>query len=244
MTDGCSSPWHDLAPHTRLLCVLAGVFAIALTPNGRWLTWGVYALGILLLICLARIPSIALIRRVSIEFAFASAAVLGTLFRSDGATLWRWGILRVTTGGLTVLGSVSLKMLLSLLLLNTLIATTSIPSLLNALVALRVPPLLIAILASMYRYLNVLMTEFNAMRRAATSRNLMLSDRATRRILGNIIGVLFIRTLDRGERIYQAMLARGYRGIPPVEKLPKLQGQDFWAIGLTVIWIVLGQAMG
>jgi cobalt/nickel transport system permease protein len=237
------TPWHVLAPQTRLLCTVMGVFAIAWTPHGRWETWGVYALGILLLIAIARVTLSTLMKRVSLEFAFASTVLLGTLFRSGGEILWRWGLLRITTDGLTVLGSVSLKMLLSLVLLNLLTLTTSIPALLNALVILRTPPLLVAILASMYRYLSVLIGEFNAMHRAAMSRNLLLNPRATRRIVGNTIGVLFIRTFDRGERIYQAMLARGYRGIVPLEKTPKLARNDIWAIAATLIWVVLGQAI-
>lgn len=194
-------------------------------------------------VAIARVTVSTLIKRVSIEFAFASTILLGTLFRDGGETLWHWGVLRVTTEGLTVLGSVSLKMLLSLLLLNLLTLTTSIPALLNALVILKTPPLLVAILASMYRYLGVLVGEFSAMHRAAVSRNLLLDPRATRRIVGNTIGVLFIRTFDRGERIYQAMLARGYRGLVPVEKPPRLGRSDIWAIVLTLIWAILGQAI-
>lgn len=61
--------------------------------------------------------------------------------------------------------------------------------------------------------------------------------------MGNTIGVLFIRTFDRGEQIYQAMLARGYRGIVPLENSPKLAKSDIWAIAFTLIWVVLGQAI-
>jgi cobalt/nickel transport system permease protein len=102
---------------------------------------------------------------------------------------------------------------------------------------------LVAILASMYRYINVLIGEFNAMRRAAESRNLMGSNRWQRLVVGNMMGALFIRTYERGERVYQAMLARGYQGIPPVEKVPKGGRRDVVALTLTVIVALLGQAV-
>jgi cobalt/nickel transport system permease protein len=95
----------------------------------------------------------------------------------------------------------------------------------------------------MYRYINVLIGEFNAMRRAAVSRNLMGSKRWQRLVLGNMIGSLFIRTYERGERVYQAMLARGYQGVPPVEKLPKGERRDIVALSLTVIVALVGQAV-
>jgi cobalt/nickel transport system permease protein len=95
----------------------------------------------------------------------------------------------------------------------------------------------------MYRYINVLIGEFNAMRRAAASRNLMGSNRWQRLVVGNMMGSLFIRTYDRGERVYQAMLARGYQGVPPVDKVPKGGRRDIIALTLTAILALIGQAV-
>ena len=238
-----ATPWHTLAPHTRLLCALLIVFAIVLTANGHWWTWAIYGLALLGLVLLSRVTLLVLLKRVAVESVFISVVLLGTLFREGGRVLWAWGPLKITTVGLTILGSVTSKALLSLLVLNVLTLTTSIPALLNALLILRTPPLLVAILASMYRYINVLIGEFNAMQRAAASRNLMGSNRWQRLVVGNMMGALFIRTYERGERVYQAMLARGYQGIPPVEKVPKGGRRDVVALTLTVIVALLGQAV-
>jgi cobalt/nickel transport system permease protein len=235
------TPWHSLTPQTRLLCTILGVFAIALTPNGRWWTWAIYGVGVLSLIRLSRLSLPILLKRVGIEFVLVGVVLLGTLFREGGTVLWSWGIFQINTAGLNVLGSVTLKVLLSLLMLNLLILTTSIPDLLQALLSLRIPPLLVAIMASMYRYLAVLVVEFQTMRRAAVSRNLMLNSPSYRLVLGNMIGALFIRTYERGERVYQAMLARGYRGVLPTETIPSLRKRDFLALTLTGILLLLGQ---
>ena len=236
-----TTPWHALAPRTRLLCAVLSVFAIALTPNGHWLTWAIYGIGVAGVILLARVTLAVLPKRVGIEFAFVGVVLLGTLFQPGGEVLWSWGWLQITTEGLTVLGSVTLKVLLSLLTLNVLILTTSIPALLHALTVLRTPPLLVAILASMYRYIGVLMGELNAMRRAAAARNFSGSNRWQRLVVGNMIGALFIRTYERGERVYQAMLARGYTGLPPVGEVPKGNWRDILALTLTLIWALVGQ---
>lgn len=233
--------WHSLAPRTRLLCTILMVFAIALTPNGRWWTWAIYATGVLVVLLISRITLPVLLKRIAVEFAFVGAVLLGTLFRGGGEVIAAWGPLKITAEGLIVLGSVTTKTMLSLIVLNLLTLTTSIPALLNALVALRTPRLLVATLASMYRYISVLVGEFNAMRRAAASRNFTGNGSWQRQVLGNMMGSLFIRTYERGDRVYQAMLARGYQGIPPVYDIPLGGRRDIVALTLTLILTLLGQ---
>jgi cobalt/nickel transport system permease protein len=169
--------------------------------------------------------------------------LLGTLFRDGGKVLWQWGWLRITTAGLTILGSVTIKAMLCLILLNVLTLTTSVPHLLHALLSLKVPPLLVAIMASMYRYIGVLMDEFTSMRRAALSRNLMGNRNWQRLVIGNMFGSLFIRTYEQGERVHQAMLSRGYEGVPPIQDLPKGGRLDLLALTLTIVVALLGQAV-
>jgi cobalt/nickel transport system permease protein len=235
------TPWQLLAPQTRVMCVLLLLLAIVLTPNGRWLTWGVYAIAILTMLLVSRVTLWVLCKRVAVEAAFVGVVLVGTLFRTGGDVVWQWGWIQITTTGLIVLGSVSFKALLSLLLLNMLTLTTSVPMLLQALAVLRTPPLLIAILASMYRYLGVLIEEFGAMRRAAISRNLMGGSRWQRLVVGNMIGSLFIRTYERGDRIHQAMLSRGYQGVPTVGDAIKPKPYDIGALTLALGIALLGQ---
>lgn len=238
-----SSPWHHLTAPSRVLCALLFVFATALTPNGYWAVWGVYGLGLAMLLLVSRVNLGRLLRRVAIESVFLGAVLLGTLFREGGVVLWQWGWLKITSEGVMVLGSVGLKALLSLLMLNLLVLTTAVPDLLQALVTLKMPPLLVSILAAMYRYTALLLGEFATMRRAALSRNLMNRKRHQRLVLGNMIGALFIRTYERGDRIHQAMLARGYTGLPPLQTVSQTSGWDRGAIALTVTVLLLGQAL-
>ena len=143
-----------------------------------------------------------------------------------------------------------IKAFLSLLLLNILTLSTAIPLLLQALVTLKMPPLLVSIFASMYRYIGVLTNEFKAMHRAATARNFapqnlynhQRDDRPwQRQVLGNMLGVLFIRTYDRGDRIYQAMLARGYQGTPIMNESATSTWRDRMAISYVMIMIIVGK---
>lgn len=238
-----SSPWHTLAPRTRVLCALLIVFACVLTPNGHWWTWAIYGAALISLVFTSQVTLPVLCKRIAVEFVFIGVVLLGTLFREGGSVLWAWGPFQVTTHGLVVLGSVTLKALLSLVILNLLTLTTSIPALLNALVELRVPPLLVAIMASMYRYIAVLVAELHAMRRAAAARNFSGNHYWQRQVIGNMMGSLFIRTYARGDRVYQAMLSRGYQGLPTVEKVTQGRRRDVIALSVTLILALLGQSI-
>ena len=50
------------------------------------------------------------------------------------------------------------------------------------------------------------------MRQARDSRNFGGSRLCQLRTIGNMTGTLFIRSYERGERVYAAMLARGFDG--------------------------------
>ncbi|WP_422879844.1 cobalt ECF transporter T component CbiQ [Nodosilinea nodulosa] len=238
-----STPWHRLVPQTRLLCALVFVFATALTPTGHWETWALYALGLAVLIGLSRVSLPVLLLRVALEAGFVGVVLIGTLFRPGGTVLWQWGMLQVTTEGLAVLGSVSFKALLCLIMLNLLTLTTPVPELLQGLTRLKMPPLLVAILASMYRYIAVLAAEFSTMRRAAASRNLTARPQGQRRVIGNMIGALFVRSYVRGDRVYQAMLARGYSGAMPTAAAIRMGPPDRIALGLMVGLAAMGQLL-
>ena len=234
--------WHQLTAKTRLLVSLIILLGIVLTPNASWDTWLVYGIAIFSLVLVTKVKIPVLLQRVAIESVFLGVVLIGTLFRGGGDILWRWGWLQVSSEGLIILASVFIKAFLSLMIMNLLTMTTSIPDLLNALLGLRTPPLLVAIMVSMYRYINVLIRETQAMQRAAASRNFRGRDQWQRLVIGNMIGSLFVRTYDRGDRIYQAMLARGYQGITTLETSSKITSKDKWAIVLAITLILIGKS--
>jgi cobalt/nickel transport system permease protein len=238
-----SAQIDQFTPPTRILSVLIMLLAIALTPNAHWLTWMLYGCGIVGVLQVSRINLFLLCQRLAVEFGFVGVMVLGTLFRAGGEVLWQWGWLRITTAGVIVFGSVSCKLILSLVLLNLLTFTTPIPDLLQALICLKVPPLLVAILASMYRYLDLLIEEFSVMKRAAIARNLMAGKHWQRIVVGNMIGSLFIRTYDRGNRIHAAMVARGYFGHFWMPQSAPLQPHEQGFLAFTSLFALLGQAL-
>ena len=149
--------------------------------------------------------------------------------------VWSWRPfgwnLAVTDEGLLLFAAVMIKAWLSVLVSGLLVATTSFPDLLKAMRTLHVPAILTAVIAFMYRYLFVLVDEAMRLQTAREARSAgpggSLLWRA--RVLGGMIGSLFIRSYERSERIYAAMLSRGFVG--EIRTLTRLtwQAYDSWA---------------
>ncbi len=231
----------NVAPAIQVLCALIMVLAIGVTPNGHWITGLIYGMGIAIVLFIRPVNLTKLAQRLAVESVFVIVAVIGLLFRDGEGVLWQWGGLKITVTGLVVLGSVMGKLWLSLLVMNLLTMTMPIPVLLQSLSILKIPPLLIAILASMHRYLELLIDEFMTMRRAAIARNLVAGKRWQRLVVGNMIGSLFIRTYDRGDRIHQAMLSRGYQGVIVNQTSVRLRRRDRLALLITILFVIFGQ---
>ena len=100
--------------------------------------------------------------------------------------------------------------------------------------AIRLPKLLVAIFGLMWRYLFVLVDEAMRLLRARDSRSGALD--AARNVGGSIswrarsaggmAGNLFMRSFERGDRIYDAMAARGYDGEVRSMRHPALSAQS------------------
>lgn len=105
------------------------------------------------------------------------------------------------------------RLIASILILNILIATTRIQDVLTAMRWFKVPKIFVDIMGMMIRYISLLSKEVVRMYNAQQSR-LAYSKRLGYRIkiknIGILAGSLLIRAFSRGEKVYLAMLSRGY----------------------------------
>lgn len=147
---------------------------------------------------------------------------LPTVFTKPGAPAFELFLglftLTATVEGMEFFASVLIKSWASVTAAVILTATTPALGLLSALRSLKLPEILVAVVMLMYRYLFVLVEEAQRMLRARAARSAGVGPGSggsliwRARSAGGMAGSLFIRTLDRSERIYMAMLARGYDG--------------------------------
>jgi cobalt/nickel transport system permease protein len=160
-------------------------------------------------------------------------------------------LLAPTDAGLLRFTSIFIRAWLSVQMAILLTATTQFPDLMHALRHLRLPATLVAVISFMYRYLFVLSDEVLRLLRAREARSARLGNKRSggslfwrAKVAGNMAGQLFLRSYDRSDRIYQAMLARGYRGHFLTLNPHRMTARD-WQLGGTVsLILVLIQLLG
>jgi cobalt/nickel transport system permease protein len=213
---------HQLDPRVKVVVTVLFILSNALLPDGAWLafllSWGI-VLGVN---WLANLTLSYAFKRSFIALPFALAAVT-SIFTLDGQpvftlNLGSWQIVATDTG-LIRFTSIVIRSWLSVQMAILLTATTQFPDLMHALRHLRLPQVLVAVVSFTYRYLFVLSDEAMRLMRAREARSARpvpgkgggsLVWRA--RVAGNMVGQLFLRSYERSERVYNAMVARGYKG--------------------------------
>jgi cobalt/nickel transport system permease protein len=113
--------------------------------------------------------------------------------------------------GLNVFLSILTKSTLCLLTMILASNTTPFSETLAFMRRVRVPSLLVTVLALAYRYLFVLIDEGERIQRARNSRTFSRNNRKKWLSNASLVGQLFVRSSERAERIYAAMTSRGWK---------------------------------
>jgi cobalt/nickel transport system permease protein len=244
--EALDSPVHQLDPRVKLVTGLILITGIVLTPDTAWPAYPLLWALVGSLATLARVGAwrVARLGGLALPFALAAATLM---FTTPGDPLLNVAGLTITDAGLERFAAILLKSWLAVQVALLLSMTTAFTDLLWALTGLRVPATLVAIIGFMYRYLFTLRDEADRLTRARAARSAelpgyrsggSLSWRA--RMAGNMVGNLFLRAYERSERVYAAMLARGYAGQmrrfnpPPLTRGAVFQG----AIPVVVLVII------
>ncbi len=207
------SPLHRAPAHLKLLALLGFMLVVVATPDDWFAAFGAYLLVLLGVVALSQVPPTYLLKRMVVEVPFVVFALVlpfvayGEQVEVLGVSLSRPGLL----AAFGILATATLGVLASL----TLAATTEPQALLAGLQRLRVPSLMVQIMAFMVRYLDVVTSEMQRMRVARESRGFRARDPRQWPVIARSTGALFIRSYERGERVHLAMLSRGYTGTMP-----------------------------
>lgn len=245
---------HRLDPRVKVVVSVLFILSNALLPDGAWAAFG---LAWIVLLWGNRLSGLGVdftFRRSFIALPFALAAV-SAVFSPFGEPLahWRLGplVLVPTDYGLVKFGSILLRSWLSVQVAILLVATTRFPDMVHAFEHLRVPAVLTTIISFLYRYLFVLTDEVLRLLRARQSRSAAVSGHRPgrsvawrARVTGSMAGQLFLRSYERSDRIYNAMLARGYAGQLRTLHPHSMHTGD-WAFGaLSLLALLLLQLFG
>ncbi|HVM26107.1 MAG TPA: cobalt ECF transporter T component CbiQ [Mycobacteriales bacterium] len=222
---------HRLPPECKLLAVFAFVLLVVATPREQFWAFGVFALVLVAVARVGRVPLGLLARRLVIEVPFVLFAVL-LPFVARGERVDVLG-LSLSESGLLAAFNILAKATLGATATILLATTTDVRGLLRGLERLRLPRSFVAILSFMVRYADVVAGEMQRMRIARASRGYDPKHLLQARALAASAGALFLRAYERGERVYLAMVSRGWSGAMPVLDERRATGRE-WATALAL----------
>lgn len=218
-----------------LLVTLSFLVWLGLVPIGDW--WRLATFGAIL--CATALT----LKKNPLRLAFKglcvtpfTLAALPLLFTVAGPTVAHLGPWPISQPGSARFFTILLRAWLGVQATFLLMSCLGSRGVLQALTDLRLPPMLLSIVALMLRYVEVLQAEVQRMNRARLARS---AGRAGAPwywhayVTGQLAGSLFARSLDRGERVYLAMKSRGYDGRERrLEPVPAASISDWLGLGL------------
>ncbi len=140
-----------------------------------------------------------------------------TMRTRGGDTLYFFShleFMEINARGLSLAGMVYLKAIAIVLLVVPMFGTNRFDISIKALERLKVPNKIVQMILFSYRYIFVFLTEMRRMMVGMQVRGFeKKSDTHTMKTMGNFVGVLLVRSFERSERVYHAMLSRGYKGV-------------------------------
>lgn len=224
-----------LDPRLKIASFLALSLAIVFTPIQDIYKFLSHFLFLISLVFLSRISLLSLLKRLFPLFPLLTFIALSVFWQEKGNLHQK----------ILPLLNIIVKTFLVFLALAIFILTTEFHRLLQGLGLLGMPKIVTTILSFAHRYYFLFVGEIERLRRGKESRSFGKKNKCREiKILVHLVSPMFFRTLERSERIYAAMLSRGYKGKIETINLLKFSKVDFifclfFSLFLTLIVVFL-----
>jgi cobalt/nickel transport system permease protein len=207
------SPLHRFDPRAKLIAFLFLIFSVVLIPDLKIAFIGLF-FAIFMLI-LSRIPLAFVLSYMKWVAMFILSFFVILAFTFPGEEIATFYFLSITAEGLYTGSLITIRAFSAVILIFPMIGTMRFDTTIKALDRLKVPNSLVQMLMFTYRYIFVFIDEFQRIWTAMESRGFKLRTTLyALRTIGKALGMLFVRSYERAERVYRAMRSRGYTGNP------------------------------
>ncbi len=231
---------HRLDPRFRIVSAAVYSSVVALSRNFQVLITAVIISSILVLF--AQLPAREILKRILAVNIFILLLWLVLPLTFHGSIAVKFGPLPVYGAGIVMAAQITLKSNAIVLALIALVATMNFSILGYSLNWLRVPDKIVHLLLMTYRYVFLIEQEYQRLIRAAQIRGFRPGTNLhTYKTYASIVGMLLVRATLRADRVYKAMLCRGFR-----RKFYCLHefktGRNEWVFAIimfgTIIWFI------
>ena len=230
---------HRLDPRAKIVGFIGFTVIVVSTPARAVWAFVIYAAILVFLVGVSRLGARYVLKRILVVIPFViMVAIFLPFFDRTGSGGYSLGVSHVTASGLLVLWNAAAKAVLGVLSMILLGSTTTFPDMLAGFQRLRVPQMFVLVVSFMYRYSFVFIEELRRMQRAMESRNYRARWLWNVPTLGRVMGSLFLRSYNRGERVYVAMISRGYEGTVGLASSSAFGWAEITFLGLLVAAMV------
>ena len=231
--------FHRLDPRVKLLTFIPYAIVIAIAQGII-----VPATAIVLSLAMAMLADLnkrKLLNRIFVVNIFVLMLWLFIPFSYPGEELFSIGPLTASKQGFFYVLSITLKTNAIVLATIAILGTSGVFSLAHALIHFKIPYKLVYLFFFFYRYISVLHEEYLRLRRAMIMRSFKAGTNLhTYKSYAYLVGMLVVNSYERAQRIYKAMLCRGFKGQFPVMNHFRLRKSDFvFGLLMSLVTIVL-----
>ena len=234
-----------LDPRVRLTAALAFMLVLAALRTPLPLACAL-VVGVIAAI-LARLPFHSTMRRLAEIEGFLALLLVSLPFTMSGAEMFSLFGFSASREGLEKALTIIVRVNAAVLITAALLSTMGTMRLARAMAGICIPAKIAHLFQLTVRYVAVFHEEYRRLRRAMQARAFRPgSNRHSWRTLGNLIGMLVVRSAERAERVAWAMKCRGFSGGFPDFEQRRIGAADItfgvlWAaLVLALLWLEYG----
>jgi cobalt/nickel transport system permease protein len=231
---------HRLDP--RLRVVFATLFSFLIAVSKAFSTLGSGLVLALFLVLMSRLRLVDVAKRLTVINSFNLLLFLLLPFTFEGTAIFSIGPFDCSRQGLTLASQITLKSNAILLVFIATVATMTIATLGNTLNRLHMPEKVVYLLLIAYRYVFVLEQEYLRLTTAIRVRGFQPQNNMhTYKTYAYLFGMILVRATARADRVYQAMLCRGFKGrFYCIHQFSFSRLDRIWSVILGVSLVLLG----
>ena len=222
---------HQFNPIVKLLVTIAYLLIVVSFDKYDIIGLIPFVLYPVIIFALAELPFFQIFKRILIVLPFVIGIGLFNPLLETRPYIILSGI-SVSAGWISFV-SLMIKCSLTVLAGLLLIATTGIEKVSSALGKLFVPKIFVTQLILTYRYIFILLEEVARILKAYYLRAPM-DKGVSLKVSGSLLGQMLLRAFDRADRVYHAMMLRGFNGEYSYEKESR---SSVWSIMYLIVWI-------
>jgi cobalt/nickel transport system permease protein len=231
--------FHKLDPRVKFLTFIPYIMVIAIA-NGLRIPVMALILSFIMAV-IAELNKKKLLNRLIVVNIFVFILWLFIPFSYPGEEFFRIGPLIASKEGFLYVLSITMKTNAIVLATIAILGTSEIFSLAHAFVHLKVPSKLVHLFFFFYRYISVLHEEYTRLKRAMIIRSFKPGTNIhTYKSYAYLVGMLIVSSYERSQRIYSAMLCRGFTGKFPVIDHFSLRKSDImFGLLMSVVTLIM-----